>query len=309
MLVPLLLAASVARAAPADGISRQQLSAMTTLSVGQALAGGYLLGPHLARLSYDPQRSATPYYLGALGGVAVGAGSGIWLGSREGFDQPKATTILAAEVLGGATGATIGLLADPHDQLGPGWGLLGGAAGGAALGVGLAHLDPSPTVALATGSGAAWGLGLAGAGLVITEGAETPEGAVLPLVLCADLGAAAGWILAERLDLSHRQVAFFDLGGALGAAGGLLVVGLIGSNDDLSEDTAAVLVSSTAVGGAFIAAALAGPDRRAAQGAPLLAHAAVWGAPGDLHLSLPVPSSTPSPGGPQLDLRLVDYRF
>lgn len=291
-------------------LSRAQLGAMTRLAVGQAVMGGYLLGPHLARLSYDPQRSAAPYYLGAFGGAALGAGAGIWLGSRPGFDGGEADLILTSEVLGGATGVAIGLLADKHDRLGPSWGVLAGVGGGAGLGLVLAGTDPTPADALAVQSGAGWGMGLVTAGLVIGETDGSADAVVVPLVVGADLGAVAGWLIADRFDLTRRQLAFFDVGGLVGAGGGFLVVGIASaaSDGELTPQAGAVIVTTSAIAGGLAAAWFAGPER-GGRGGRAVAHAALWGSPGDLHLSLPLPSAAPGKDGAHLDLQLVDYRF
>lgn len=314
MSLALLLCATLSTASafaqaaedPAPPMRREQLGAMTRLAAGQTLLGAYLLGPHLARLSYDPQRSATPYYLGALGGAALGAGSGIWLGTRPGFDEGESGTILSSEVLGGATGIAIGYLADPHDRLGPSWGLPVGVGLGAATGILLARTDPDPTDALAIQTGALWGTGLVGAGLVFAEVDSGPDGVVVPLVAGADLGAALGWVLADRMDLGRRQLAFFDLGGVLGAGGGLLILAIASDSNDVSPQVGSVLVTGTAVTGAVLAAWLSEGEGRSR---PVVAHAALWGRPGDLHLSLPMPSARPARQGHALDLQLVDWSF
>lgn len=299
---------SFARAAegPATPMSREQLGAMTRLAAGQTLLGAYLLGPHMARLTYDPQRSATPYYLGALGGAALGAGSGIWLGTRPGFDEGESGTILSSEVLGGATGMAIGYLADPHDRLGPSWGLPIGVGVGAATGILLSRTDLDPGDSLAIQSGAVWGTGLVGAVLVFAEVDSGPDGIAVPLVAGADLGAALGWVLAERLDISRRQLAYFDLGGVLGAGGGLLILAIATGNNDLSPQVGATVVTGTAITGAVLAAGLSDGEGRSR---PVVAHAALWGRPGDLHLSLPLPSARPARQGHALDLQLVDWSF
>ncbi|NOY24660.1 MAG: hypothetical protein GXP62_02200, partial [Oligoflexia bacterium] len=289
MLSVLLLGVALG-AEPGAPLTREQLVATTRLSVGQAMMGAYLLGPHLARLTYDPQRSPAPYYLGALGGVLVGAGSGIYLGTRPGFDLGQAKAILSSELLGGATGTAIGFLADPYDQTGPAWGTLAGAGVGAGLGLWLASKDPTPAVGLAAQSGAGWGLGLVTAGIVFAEGADKAEGAVVPLVAGADAGAVLGAALAYHLDLSTRQLALVDLGGVLGTGAGLLGVGIVGWWYRLGPQAGAVLVTVTGVGGGVVAALLTQPGRgrdTASVGLPF-GLAALSGEPGALRFALPV---------------------
>lgn len=294
-------------------LSRRQLDAMTQLAVGQALIGAYLAGPHVARLTYDPQRSATPYYLGALGGVAVGAGSAIWLGTRPGFDIGESHTLLTAEVLGGATGVAIGYLADEYDQTGPAWGLIGGVAGGAALGAWMTTLDPSPTATFAAQSGALWGAGLATAGVIFVASGkehfsvESPQGVVVPLVVGADVGAALGLLLTDQLDLTTRQLAFADLGAGLGGGAGGLICGIMGADGDLDGQFASVLVAAMSVGGGVATAALAGPQRQGHH-VPVAA-AALSGSPGHLQVALPLPSFTPTSDDQRVRLQLVDMRF
>lgn len=300
-------------------MSRGQLDAMTQLAVGQAVIGSYLLGPHMARISYDPMRAATPYYLGALGGAALGAGTGIWMGTRPGFDQGEARTMLTAEALGGLTGATVGLLVDEYDQKGPAWGTLAGVGAGVGVGLWAASTDPSPTAAFAAQSGALWGSGLATAGIVFVEGGQEPEGVLVPLTIGADAGALLGALAAGPLGLTTRQLAFADLGLGLGVGAGLLVVGVAAADNDVSPQAGATLCTLTGVTGGVLAAWLTDPDRGGGQGqarrfqATPVAHAALTGQPGALRLALPLPAIAPSPTGPaaalDVDLHLVDLTF
>lgn len=296
-------------------MARGQLDAMTQLAVGQAVIGSYLAGPHLARISYDPARSATPYYLGALGGAALGAGGGILLGSRPGFDLGESRTMLTAEVLGGLTGATVGLVVDEYDQKGPAWGTLAGVGAGVGVGLWAASTDPSPTAAFAAQSGALWGTGLATAGIVFVEGGQQPEGVLVPLTVGADVGAVLGALAAGPLGLTTRQLAFADLGLGLGVGAGLLVVGIASAEDDVSPKAGATLCTLTGVTGGVLAAWLTDPDRGGGAGharriaATPVAHAALTGQPGALRLALPLPAVTPSPAGTDVDVHVVDLRF
>lgn len=233
-----------------------RLSATTRLAVGQAAAGSYLLGPHLARLSYDPRRSATPYYLGALGGAALGAGTAVLAGSRPGFDEADADTILSSELLLAGNGLALGFLLDERDQLGPAWGVLGGAGAGALAGWGLSHLNPSLPEVRGGQAGALWGAGLGAATLVFAE-AETADGVVLPLMIGADLGAVGGVLLARELDLSTRQIALTSLGGLLGGGATGAGLGIVFSDRDLSPQAGALTVTAGTLAGGAVAGWLA----------------------------------------------------
>ena len=288
-------------------LTRDQSSAIVLLAAGQTAVFGYLLGPHLAGLTYDPNRSATPYYLGALGGVALGAGGAIAFGLRPGFDAAQAQTVLSTEVLGGATGAVLGLVLDPYDRLGTPWGMLGGAIAGAAGGHLLATLEPSGRDVLAGQSGAVWGTGLALTGVLFLERFNEPQQVAVPLVVGADAGAALGVLVARRLDLSQGQIAWADLGLTLGSGTGLLVMGIIASDRDVSWQQGTVLVGAGGLTGGLLAGFLADPDRRGPR-VPV-ATAALSGRPGDLRLALPVPRLAPGDDGLDLNIKLASLRF
>ncbi len=233
-----------------------RLSATTRLAVGQAAAGSYLLGPHLARLSYDPRRSATPYYLGALGGAALGAGSAVLAGSRPGFDEADADTILSSELLLAGNGLALGFLLDERDRLGPAWGVLGGAGAGALAGWGLSQLNPSLPEVRGGQAGALWGAGLGTAALVYAE-TETADGAVLPLMIGADLGAVGGVLLARELDLSTRQIALTSLGGLLGGGATGAGLGILFNDRELSPQAGALTMTAGTLAGGAVAGWLA----------------------------------------------------
>lgn len=288
-------------------VTRDQSSAIVLLAAGQTAIFGYLLGPHLASLTYDPNRSATPYYLGALGGAAVGAGSAVVYGLRPGFDAAQAQTVLSAEVLGGASGAVLGLVLDPYDRLGAPWGTLGGVVAGAAGGHLLATLEPSARDVLAGQSGAVWGAGLALTGVLYLERFDEPEQVAVPLVVGADAGAALGVLVARRLDLSQGQIAWADLGLTLGSGTGLLVMGIIASNQDVSWQQGTALVAAGGLTGGLLGGFLADPDRRGPR-APF-ASAALSGRPGDLRLAVPVPRLSPGDEGLDLKIKLASCRF
>lgn len=237
-------------------IGPTRLSAMTRLAVGQAAAGSYLLGPHLARLSYDPRRAATPYYLGALGGAALGAGTAVLAGTRPGFDEADADTILGAEVLLAGNGLALGFLLDERDRMGPAWGVLSGAGVGALTGFGLTRLDLSMPEVRGGQFGAVWGAGLGTAALVAAE-TETADGTVLPLMIGADLGAVGGALLARQLDLSTRQITLTSLGGLLGGAATGAGLGIVFNDRDLSPQAGAATVTAGTLAGGAVAGWLA----------------------------------------------------
>jgi hypothetical protein len=276
------------------------------LAMWQASAASYLAGPHLAYLSWDPSRSATPYFLGAAAGALVGGGAALYLGLGPGLDGPQALTIFSSEVIGGANGVLIGNLADDETAHGRAIGVLAGTGLGAAGGHLLAFQHPSVAEALALPSGAFWGTGLAVAGVLLVD-EEEPFTHEVPLLVGLDLGAAGAVLAARLLDLSPAQVALFDLGGLVGASAAGLALGLaVVADADPTVPTAVVIVTVSSLGAGVAGAAL---GARLGDKPPAVSHALVSGQPGDLHLALPLPHLQPVERAAGVGLTLVDCRF
>lgn len=295
---------------------RRRTEAVARLATWQGLLGAYLLGPHLANVSWDPGRNATPYFLGAGLGAAAGAGSALWLG-RDGLSPGQASATMTAQVLGGWNGAVIGHLVEPDG--GPGWGtgLLAGTLAGAGAGTWLLLQDPHPGAVAAAASGSVWGFGLAGTAILLMEDEpRTDAGLWIPFLAGTDLGAAAGYGLARLLDIPPERVWLVDLGGAAGlAAGGFLVAIMDALDMELvyEQEPVVLMLAGTTLAGGAVAAVLTRGQTRAGggRGAPV-GSALFSGTPEDLRVALPLPHPTPpaSPGGDAgLGLTLADLRF
>ncbi|MFH1469020.1 MAG: hypothetical protein ABIO70_31830 [Pseudomonadota bacterium] len=276
------------------------------LTMWQAGAGSYLLGPHLAYLFWDPARSATPYFVGAAAGAVVGGGSALYLGLGPGLDGPQALTIFSGEVLGGANGYLVGAMIDDESPRARAIGVLAGTGLGAAAGVYGSTLHPSRAEALALPSGAAWGTGLSFAVVGLVEPDEPIE-AEWPFLVGMDAGAAGAVLLTRALDLSPAQIALFDLGGVVGAASMGLVLLLAEEADaDLEARPVIALVTLSALGTGALGAAL---GARLEDADPVVSHALLSGEREDLHVAIPVPHLRPVERETGLGLTLVDCRF
>ncbi len=284
--------------------SLRNLRPAMELAVWQSALGAYLLGPHLARLSYDPSRSAAPYFAGAAAGALAGTGSAIWLSAGTGLDQGRSTTIMTAQQLGGFNGAAIGWLV--HDGDVP-WaaGLLVGVGIGTAGGYLLALSDPDPGLALAAQSGMVWGLGLGLATAVVLE--RWDRQLMLCLLVCSDLGVAVAFSLARWRGASRQQVWMADLGGLLGTGSGLLVVGFLYGVADTGHRVNAIIVTAMGLAGGATGALLA--ERLARARKLPVATALLSGRFGRARLGLPLPRIQVASDGFALALPLVDCRF
>ncbi len=284
---------------------RERMESVARLAAWQGALGGYLLGPHLVRLTWDPNRHATPYFLGAAAGALAGAGSAIWLGRREGLTPGQVTTAMTAQALGGWNGAALGALLAPDSDRGWGTGLLAGVGAGAAAGTVLLLREPSQAESLGAASGSVWGLyfGLAG-WMIATEGNGDP---LVPLLVGSDLGAVAGWALARQLHVPPERIWMVDLGGTLGAASGLLVALVADEVVGFYDVRGVMLVVTGATVAGGVLGGVLGRDRPAPR-IPV-AVSLVSGRAGDLTIAVPVPSPRPGPSGTGIDVSLVDMRF
>ncbi|MBN1335201.1 MAG: hypothetical protein JXB39_04515 [Deltaproteobacteria bacterium] len=281
----------------------ERLEATARLAAWQGALGGYLLGPHLVRLTWDPNREATPYFVGAAAGALAGAGSAVWLGRHGGLDPGQATAAMTAQALGGWNGAAIGHLLAPDGDRGWGAGLMTGVGVGAAAGTVLLLREPTRAESLGAASGSVWGLGLGLAGwLVATDGNDS--GALVPLLVGSDLGAVAGLALARTLHAPPERIWLVDLGGAAGAAAGFMLLLILDEVADFYDPAGQTLVvAGTTVAGGVLGGVLG--RRRAPRDVPVAA-SLLSGHPGALRVAVPVPSPGPDRAG---HLSLVDMRF
>jgi hypothetical protein len=276
------------------------------LAAWQTALGAYLLGPHMARISYDPRRTAAPYFLGAGGGALVGAGSAIWMSAGPGLSHGQAHGVIAAQQLGGFNGAAIAWLAK-GDEVNTSIGLLAGVGAGTLGGYLFTLTDPSWGESLGAHSGAVWGLAYAAAGNALIERWDEEKN-LRAMLIWSDLGAVGGFALAHALDLSRSQVWAMNLGGIIGATGSLQLLGLL-TMESGADDTVWALTGMVGglVGGAVALRLATRSDREHRQG--LAASAFISGTDRDVRIGLPLPTPIPSDQGLAYGLPLVAYRF
>ncbi len=284
---------------------RRDVMPAMRLAAWQTALGAYLLGPHMARISYDPLRTATPYFIGAAGGAALGTGSAIAMAVGPGLSQGQANTVIAAQQLGGWNGAAIAHLVG-GDEVNTSIGLLAGVGVGTAGGYLLTMTDPTGGEALGAHSGAVWGLAMGAAHGGLMEWYD--DELLTSMLVWSDVGTLAGLALAHRLDLSRSQVWAMNLGGVIGGVGTLQLIALLSWNNGIDDEPLIVMATAGTLLGGGVGLWLAKrSEHRARDGA--LAAALISGTDDELRIGVPVPTPIPSDDGLAYGLPLVAYRF
>ncbi len=286
---------------------RRDVMPAMRLAAWQTALGAYLMGPHMARISYDPNRTAAPYFIGAAGGAAVGAGSAIWMAAGPGLSQGQANTVIAAQQLGGFNGAVIATLIDADDSVSTSIGLLAGVGVGTAGGYLLTMTHPTPGVALGAHSGAVWGRACGAAGS--NSSGRYDEGQLLrSMLIWGDIGTLGGLALAHRLDLSRSQVWAMNLGGVIGGTGTLVTLAMVTIENGAGEQTVIGLGIAGSLIGGGVGLWLSRRTEREQRHA-IAAAALISGTDRDVRIGLPLPTPIPSDDGLAYGLPLVAYRF
>lgn len=273
----------------------------------QAVAGAWLLGPNVA---LNTSRYVHPNLTlgGMVLGAALGGGSAVWYADRTDLTFAGGSAIIAAQQLGMWNGVGAAVLADDTRF---GWysGLTAGALAGTGAGYLLATRDLDGGRMGAFHSGGFWGLGLGAMGLATVE--YEGENALPILVVTTDLGAAALYGVAAAARFDRADVRLFNAGGALGAAGTGLLIGMTASAVEWDEKTAWPVVSLGSVAGGIVAVSAFRGVFHDPPGGGMAAAALVTGEPGDLAIGLPVPVVAPGVGTepPSARVGVVEVRF
>lgn len=275
------------------------------LAAWQTALGAYLLGPHMARISYDPLRTATPYFVGAAGGAVLGTGSALMMATGPGLSQGQANTVIASQQLGGWNGAAIAYLVG-DDPVSTSIGLLAGVGVGTAGGYLLTMADPTGGEALGAHSGAVWGLALGAASGGVMELYD--DKLLASMLVWSDLGTVAGLALAHRMDLSRSQVWAMNLGGVIGGVGTLQLIALLAASSGVDDKGLIVTGTTGTLLGGGVGLWLATRSDRADRDVGL-ATAVISGTGDDVRIGLPIPTPIHSDDGLAYGLPLVAYRF
>ncbi len=285
---------------------RRDVMPALRLAAWQTALGSYLLGPHMARMTYDPLRSPTPYFVGAAGGALVGTGSAIAMAVGPGLDHGQANAIIASQQLGGWNGGAIAWLV-AEDEVNSSIGLMAGVGAGTVGGYLLTLADPRPGTVLGAHSGAVWGLAFGLAGAEMLELWDTDQ-QLRAMLIWSDIGTLGGLLLAHRMDLSRAQVWALNLGGVAGLATTVQVMALVAASGNYEDQTAiGIGMAGTLLGGGVGLWLAARSDRDEDRG--ITANALISGTDDEIRLGLPLPIPIPSDDGAAYGLPLVAYRF
>lgn len=232
--------------------SEEDMVATLELTAWQGWMWGYLLGPNLALLTWSPYDPSGLYLAGASSGFVLGTGSTLGLAWLRGLTAGQARTVLVGEQLGLLLGAGVGGTVVPGEE-GRAGGMLAGAAVGTGLGWWVSQRDPSSRAMLGASSGVYWGAGLGLLGLLAGEQlTDDVDDWLLPLGVVTTLGVSGGYFLVEVADLSRDAIHAANLGGAVGTAGGFLVVGMVALDRSVENAFVSGLPMATGLAGGAV---------------------------------------------------------
>lgn len=306
-------------ATPADQDRAQQLSlqhqhrrdttsAKVRLVIHEAAFGAFVGGAGPALV--DDDDNGALYFTSALLGAAGGTVGAIALSRREDFGPAQVHALVAPQQLLTFTGAALGATSGETEPVG--LGIMAGAAAGTGFGLLWALNDPDPSVALATHSGAFWGLGLTVVGISYGYGWDGIDADDRPLALAggADLGAVLGFGLASALPVTEDQLRMANVGGLVGAGGAFLFTQSSNRIIWYTPHSVAAIVGGAGLVGGAVGVVVASQLERAP--ALPVGSSALEARGGRVRISVPLPRPMAVPGtrdAPGWGLFLVDQEF